>query len=518
MADPKVEDIEHVESSSAPGKVGMEAMEDFHRAEKEITTWQAIKMHKRVLFFAILPVMCAANYGYDTISNNASISMPAFLASFGDVNPTTGSVYLPSIWTSLWTSMSNLGQAFGAMAAGALAQQIGRRWTAFAFSVLSIAGTFILFFATSRGMLLAGKTMNGAVVGGLMTIGTTYAADIAPVRLRGAILQALVFFGVVMQGTSMGIVRAFVPNPNPVAWKIVFAIQWAFAVLVIVAALAVPESPIYLLSKGKTSQAERSLRRLHGADDPTLSLRLASIAYTLEEEQASQAASASPLELFRGSNLKRTLTIAFIMFSTSAIGIPFLSQNIYFLFTVGLPAVHVFDIGIAGFFLGGLLVVFGWVYNDRIGRRRLWLCGLGGNLVGMVIVGGLAFAGTMGSFWAIGVIMNILISYTSYANVGVAWTICPEISSHRLRHYSQSVAFITGAVSGWLFSFITPYMYNVDSGNLGAKTGFVYAGLTVIIVGVSWFLVPETAGLTVEDIDLAYETGVKPRGFKKLRA
>jgi SP family general alpha glucoside:H+ symporter-like MFS transporter len=113
---------------------------------------------------------------------------------------------------------------------------------------------------------------------------------------------------------------------------------------------------------------------------------------------------------------------------------------------------------------------------------------------------------------------NILISYTSYANVGVAWTICPEISSHRLRHYSQSVAFITGAVSGWLFSFITPYMYNVDSGNLGAKTGFVYAGLTVIIGAVSWFLVPETAGLTVEDIDLAYETGVKPRGFKKLRA
>jgi SP family general alpha glucoside:H+ symporter-like MFS transporter len=51
MADPKVEDIEHVESSPAPGKVGTEAMEDFHRAEKEITTWQAIKTHRRVLFF-----------------------------------------------------------------------------------------------------------------------------------------------------------------------------------------------------------------------------------------------------------------------------------------------------------------------------------------------------------------------------------------------------------------------------------------------------------------------------------
>jgi SP family general alpha glucoside:H+ symporter-like MFS transporter len=113
---------------------------------------------------------------------------------------------------------------------------------------------------------------------------------------------------------------------------------------------------------------------------------------------------------------------------------------------------------------------------------------------------------------------NVLISYGVYATVGVAWTICPEISSHRLRQYSQSVAFIVGAIGGWLFNFITPYMYNVDSGNLGAKTGFVYAGLTVVVAVISWFLVPETAGLSVEDIDRAYETGTSPRHFKSSKA
>ena len=93
------------------------------------------------------------------------------------------------------------------------------------------------------------------------------------------------------------------------------------------------------------------------------------------------------------------------MFSTSAIGIPFLTQNIYFLFTVGLEATNVFDIGIGGFFLGALFVVLGWVSNDKIGRRRLWIYGLIGNFVGMVTVGGLAYSGTQGSYWAIGVIM-----------------------------------------------------------------------------------------------------------------
>jgi SP family general alpha glucoside:H+ symporter-like MFS transporter len=118
------------------------------------------------------------NYGYDTISNGSSIAMPACILSFGSIDA-TGSMYLPSIWTSLWTSMTNLGQAFGAFAAGVLSQKIGRRWTAVALAVLSIAGTFLLFFATSRGMLLGGKIINGAVVGGLMAVGTTYAADVS---------------------------------------------------------------------------------------------------------------------------------------------------------------------------------------------------------------------------------------------------------------------------------------------------------------------------------------------------
>jgi hypothetical protein len=43
-------------------------------------------------------------------------------------------------------------------------------------------------------------------------------------------------------------------------------------------------------------------------------------------------------------------------------------------------------------------------------------------------------------------------------------------------------------------------MYNIDSGNLGAKTGFVFAGTSVLLFCISWFVVPETSGLSVEDI------------------
>lgn len=178
----------------------------------------------------------------------------------------------------------------------------------------------------------------------------------------------------------------------------------------------------------------------------------------------------------------------------------------------------------------------GWS-NDKIGRRRLWIYGLIGNFVCVVTVGGLAYSRPQGSYWAVGVILsvfpfslsqdnhliilfyrNLLISYGVYATVGVAWTICPEINSHRLRQYSQSVSFFTGAVGGWLFFFVILYMYNVDSGNLGAKTGFIYARLTVIVFAISWFIIPETASFSIEDIDNAYEKSTSPREFGKLRA
>lgn len=45
-------------------------------------------------------------------------------------------------------------------------------------------------------------------------------------------------------------------------------------------------------------------------------------------------------------------------------------------------------------------------------------------------------------------------------------------------------------------------MYNIDSGNLGAKTGFVFAGTSVLLFCISWFVVPETSGLTVEEIGM----------------
>lgn len=180
-------------------------------------------------------------FGYDTIVNTAGISMPAFILYFGKVDKVTGSLYLPSVWTSLWASMSALAQALSATAAGVLVDRIGRKWSGVTGGVVSLAGAAVQYTAQTPSSLLGGKIVNGLGIGITMATGTTYASEVVPPRLVPAIQKGLVIFILFMQGVAMGIIRVFVPQMAERAFRIVFAIQFAVAGLVIIAYALAPE-------------------------------------------------------------------------------------------------------------------------------------------------------------------------------------------------------------------------------------------------------------------------------------
>ncbi len=79
----------------------------------------------------------------------------------------------------------------------------------------------------------------------------------------------------------------------------------------------------------------------------------------------------------------------------------------------------------------------------------------------------------------------------------------------------MSIAIIAQTLSTWVNNFCVPYMYNVDAGNLGARTGFVYAGMTLLIILGGFFLVPDTTDMTTEEIDHAYAKGLPARKINK---
>jgi len=209
------------------------------------------------------------------------------------------------------------------------------------------------------------------------------------------------------------------------------------------------------------------------------------------------------------------LTVVFLYATANLGGAAFLSQSIYFLIIAGLPAIHAFDISIGGFGLACIIIVCTWFIGDKIRRRTGVLAGLILNFFMMLIVGCLYYNSSTGSLWGIAVLMNIDISLQTSLLQGMGWPIAAELSSYRLRAKTISIGIISQTFSTWLMLFVVPYMYNIDSGNLGARTGFVFASMTLVLIAVAYFLIPDTTGLTAEEIDHAYTSKVPTRAFQK---
>ena len=104
--------------------------------------------------------------------------MPAFLLYFGEVSPVTHSLFVPSIWTALFSSMSGLCQALGGFFIGFIYERFGRKPSAIGSASLSMAGIAIQYTATTRGSLLAGKMVNCLALGAMMSTGSTYISEV----------------------------------------------------------------------------------------------------------------------------------------------------------------------------------------------------------------------------------------------------------------------------------------------------------------------------------------------------
>lgn len=407
MSEPKAKADSTIDTVECMDILNDEALgEQIFEAERAYSLWTSIKAHKRILLHCSAAFFAGMVFGYDTIANGASISMPAFLIYFGSVTPTTGTLYLPSIWASLWTSMSALMQALGGFGIGFVSDKLGRKWTCVGACLISIAGVGAQYAATSRGLLLGGKMINGFAIGCLLATSTTWASEISPLQLRGPIQSAIVLFTTLMQAVGLVVIRCYVADISETSFREVFAIQWVWAVATAIIFAFMPESPTWLILNEKREEAKKSLARLYGSGNE-INARFANLCKHIkqEEEIVQQHGTGGYLDAFKGADLPRTLTVMWIFIGTGFAGSSFLSQNVYFLRIAGLEPIHAYDVGIGGFGLAIVAIVASWSYMKKVGRRSLWLAGAAVNGAGMLVIGALYYDPSSRGLWAIAIIM-----------------------------------------------------------------------------------------------------------------
>lgn len=442
------------------------------------------------------------------------------------------------MWLSLWNVASPIGLMIGAIIGGYYQDRGGRRLSLAMGSFLSAVAVALCYISdlpddidARRGVFLAGKLFQGVCIGMLLCVVQTYMSEVLPVILRGPIIAFLPIFTLLGQLLGAIVVYTSTTHPGAKSYRICFGSQWPFSAVPFVLSAVLPESPTWLLRRGRPEKALKMQKRLDTAqvdsqaviDDLQASIRAE------EEEKASY----TYIDCFRGIHLRRTLIVAFASALPQLFGLQLLANASYFMQIVGMSATNSLIFLILGIGLG-LIANIGslWVLNG-FGRRILCLLTLSAAMILWLSMG---IAGCFEGIVTIWYVSRSFILRHVHSNGGKRYTavtmmvitmicglgiwpashvVAAETSSLQLRAKAQGIGWFSSGVMTGVFSVILPYIYNADEGNLRAKTGFVMAGFAAVAVITAWLFVPEMKDRSPMEIDRMFALRLPTRAFKR---
>jgi MFS transporter, SP family, sugar:H+ symporter len=214
-------------------------------------------------------------FGYDSGYISSVLGMGQFKqdyghpVSFDDVAGTLvgdpPTVYDYSTWQkSLIVSILSAGTFFGALISGSLADRCGRRSTIIAGCFVFMAGVVIQVAAPNVNALVVGRLVAGFGVGFVSAINILYMSEVAPRKLRGAIVSCYQFAVTIGIMLASCVGYATQHRKDSGAYRIPIAVQLLWALIIAIGLFLLPESPRYYVKKKDMNKAADALARVRG--------------------------------------------------------------------------------------------------------------------------------------------------------------------------------------------------------------------------------------------------------------
>lgn len=302
------------------------------------------------------------------------------------------------------------------------------------------------------------------------------------------------------------------------SYKVVFAAEWIWPVVLVLGAFIVPESPYYLVRKNRIDPATKSLTKLHRSNTwIQVQARLKAIQETIQREALTESGEASFRDCFKGTNWRRTRIVLYANGLSQMTGATFINNSPYFMVLAGLSATNtamMVEVGIAMSIFSSILTLWAMA---RVGRRPIVLSGIALAAVLFFIMGVAASLPTQSSasLWCVAITLQMVWLSIGPAN-GPALAVAAEVSSVRLRAKTLAIGFFFNYFYSTIWNIVVPYMFNPSEGNLGGLMGWIFFATSVIAFGVMWIELPETKDLSFEQIDHRFDQKVITRGFADL--
>ena len=385
-----------------------------------------------------------------------------------------------------------LGAAAGAIGAGWLSSALGRKKSLLWGSLVFVVASVICGIGSSVQVLLIGRLILGVSIGILSFTAPLYLAEIAPENIRGAmvsIYQLMITIGIFLAFLSD---TAFSYSGN---WHWMLGVIAIPGALFFVGVFALPESPRWLMMRGLNEQATKVLTKLRG-NTAVVQKEEAEIAEQLKIPQRGWHMFLENRNFRRSVGLGILLQIVqqFTGMNVVMYYAPRIFQDmgyhteaqLWFTAIVGLVNV-----------LATLIAIF---LVDKWGRKPILYTGFSVMAIGLGVVGTMMHLGIVTQperLFTVAMLLVFIVGFAMSAGP-LIWILCSEVQPIKGRDFGIAISTLTN----WVANFVVGFTFLSLLNNFGhAQTFWLYAGFNVVFLVITFFLIPETKGVTLEHIE-----------------
>ncbi|KXL47473.1 MAG: hypothetical protein FE78DRAFT_38566 [Acidomyces sp. 'richmondensis'] len=471
-------------------------------AKKYLFGFTGHKLRTAQMWTVIFPAYML--FGYNQAVAGGLLGLPTWIATFPRINTatTTGlQAQENSRIQGTVVALYTLGCFFGALSCIPLSDRLGRIRMIQLGSLVHIVGSILQASSFSLGQLIVGRLVAGIGFGALTATAPNWQSECSLAKHRGAtVIMESVFISAGL-ATSAWIDLGMSFTNTSVSWRFPLALSSFFAIVTIIMSAQMPESPRWLLSRGRIEEARQVMAALNGVgeDDPQIQSDIVEI-----NESLAIAGRGHFTDIFKMGELRffnrACLACAGQMFQqlTGINALAFYLSTIFHEY-LGLTSLQAGIVAASTFTFQMVCSPIGVLTVDRFGRRKLMMISAIGMGSCMAIVAGTA--SQPNNKVAEGVAGSMIFLFSLFFPVGflgLTFLYASEISPNTVRVPITSMSTATA----WIFNFMVALITPVGFSTIGWRYFIIWAAINYFLILPSVYLFfPETSGRHLEEVD-----------------
>ncbi|SFC86565.1 sugar porter family MFS transporter [Clostridium uliginosum] len=437
-----------------------------------------------IVFICIAAAFGGLLYGYDS----AVIS--------GAIESIQAKFQFSSAMVGFVVSSILIGGVIGVLISGSFSDWIGRKKVLAISAILFAVSSVIQSLAPNVAVIILARLVGGVGIGMASVLSVTYISEVAPSHMRGR-LGSTYQFACAIGIVSVYFINAGIMNGADSVWKIntgwrlILGLAGVPALLYLLILLPIPESPRWLIAKGKSEEAKIILEKINGTLEANK--ELINIQHSIKVNKKNSWSD------FKSPGIKKALRVGIILaVLQQLVGI---NVIIYYAPQVFKAAGANGDMGTLTISMIGVAAFAGvfcsmWLI-DKIGRKKLLMLGSLGMACMQGLVGiSLHFNLNLGILTSIFIVLYLFLFNVSMGPV--VWVILGEIFPNQVRGRAMSIATFFMWVANWMISQLFPIILS----RFGGGITFSFFGMMCIIsFFYTWVALPETKDKSLEEIE-----------------